>query len=142
MCDLCKQLLDNPKVSLKVAENFGSWVEFLGSGHEIAGPCFRTSYFNAEYLNHIEVPLNFCPYCGSKIAQVAIRRPTGMEDCNGHPLFEGDVVETKYGRLCKIVWFESPSRCGWDLEPYAKLHKKAPDHFDLWAAENLMFVEV
>ena len=68
------------------------------------------------------------------------KRFTGMCDKHAEPLYEGDIVATKYGRHCKIVWFESPVFSGWDLVPVAKLDCQAPDKFDLWDSDNLTFV--
>ncbi len=142
MCDLCKQVVTDSNKCLKIAEVYSAWAELVGKGSDIEQPCIRVLYFNAEYLKHIEIPINFCPYCGSKISQTFTRRPTGLVDCNGHPLFEGDIVETKYGRYCKIVWFDSPSHHGWDLVPWSRLDKRAPDSWDLWEPENLMRMEL
>lgn len=61
---------------------------------------------------------------------------TGLYDKNGTEIYENDIVETKYGRLCKVVWFSSPCHCGWDLVPLESKNK-IPDSNDLWRAENL-----
>lgn len=42
---------------------------------------------------------------------------TGLTDKNSKKIFEGDVVKTEFGRLCIVVWFSSPTFCGWDLVP-------------------------
>lgn len=66
---------------------------------------------------------------------------TDLTDKNGKKIFEGDIVKTKYGRLCTVVWF-APKLC-FDLEPINKpenLSSKAPDKWDLWHSENLEVV--
>lgn len=57
---------------------------------------------------------------------------------NGRKIFEGDIVKTKYGRLCKVIWFE-PQVC-FDLVPIGtlkNLERNPPDKFDLWQSKNL-----
>lgn len=66
-----------------------------------------------------------------KVIPETIRQYTGLTDKNGFMIWENDIVKTKYGRLCEVVWFSSPSYCGWDLRPLESKHK-APDQYDLW----------
>jgi hypothetical protein len=70
------------------------------------------------------------------------RRFTGKFDANRAPLYEGDVVETKYGRHCKIIWFESPVFSGWGLIPHDHLECPPPDKHDLWEDYNLTLIDV
>lgn len=69
---------------------------------------------------------------------------TGTHDKNRRNIFEGDIVKTKYGRLCKVIWFESKRESCWDLEPVDTQeniwHTQAPDVYDLWKPDNLEVV--
>lgn len=69
---------------------------------------------------------------------------TGKLDKHNKKIFEGDIVRTKFGRLCKVIWFESRMQAGWDLEPVNTkvnvYYTMAPDTYDLWKSENLEIV--
>lgn len=63
---------------------------------------------------------------------------TGKSDKNNVRVFEGDIVKTKYGRLCVVVWF-NPKLC-YGLKPLNNdnvIQNRAPDKWDLWYPENL-----
>ncbi len=65
-----------------------------------------------------------------------VGRYTGLTDKNGRKIFEEDIVKTKYGRRCKVIWFASPCFQGFDLRPIED-RQSSPDKFDLYASNNL-----
>lgn len=69
---------------------------------------------------------------------------TGMVDDHNTKIYEGDIVKTKYGRLCVVVWFSSNACIGWDLKPVDTIencvHTKAPDGYDVFKKDNLEVV--
>ena len=69
---------------------------------------------------------------------------TGMVDNHNTKNYEGDIVKTKYGRLCVVVWFSSNACIGWDLKPVDTIencfHTKAPDGYDVFKKDNLEVV--
>lgn len=57
------------------------------------------------------------------------------------PLYEGDYVMTKHGRICKIVWRHTNAIIGYDLEPALFFDAPPPDQFNLWDPHNLVGVD-
>lgn len=92
-------------------------------------------YMDAEYLRISQTDIGYCPFCGSALKQQP--RSTGLYDKNNIEIFEGNLLYTKYRRICKVVWHSSPSHCGWDLVPFDNLEKRPPDPRDLWQSKNL-----
>ena len=64
----------------------------------------------------------------------------GLKDKNGKPIRDGEIVETKYGRICKVGFMHNDGFCGYDLTPFDKIDCKAPDDYDMWASNNLTVV--
>lgn len=64
---------------------------------------------------------------------------TGLTDKNGKKIFEGDIVKTKYGRLCKVIYFISDCACCIDLIPINSKHR-APTAEDIFSSDNLEVV--
>lgn len=65
---------------------------------------------------------------------------TGLTDKNGKRIFAQDIIETKYGRICEVIWFSTDTYCGWDLVPIGQYDCKPPDEWDLWNRENLVVI--
>ena len=100
-----------------------------------------------KYYIYYERPGEMCQvgnwrYCFEVIPET-ICEYTNIVDNAGKMIYENDVVETKYGRLCKVVWHSSNSYIGWDLEPITtkeNLDLPTPDRWDLWKPSNLTLV--
>ena len=71
-----------------------------------------------------------------KVTSETVGQYTGLTDKNGKKIFEWDIVKTKFGRICKVIFFQSPCYCGIDLIPLEDKHK-CPDKFDLYLSDNL-----
>lgn len=65
----------------------------------------------------------------------------GRNDEKGNEIYEDDLVKNSTGRICRVVWFESPSFIGWDLKPVnAKgLPPKPDDMWDGWEIVGNIF---
>lgn len=77
--------------------------------------------------------------CFFKVHPETVGQFTGLTDKNGKKIFEWDIVKTKFGRICKVIFFQSPCYCGIDLIPLEDKHK-CPDKFDLYLSDNLEII--
>ena len=73
---------------------------------------------------------------------------TGLYDKNRKPIFEGDWLKTKTGRICEVNYKSTSCFQGWDLTPVASLkypnnciNTEASPEWDLWESDNLEIVE-
>lgn len=57
---------------------------------------------------------------------------TGLT-ANGKKIFEGDIVRCGTGRICKVVYFTSPSHCGFDLYAVNGFDAPSPIKWRLFA---------
>lgn len=64
---------------------------------------------------------------------------TGRKDINGIQIYEDDIVETQFGRLCKVVWRANDQFLGFDLLPLEDKNK-APNSWEVWNSKNLRVV--
>ena len=107
----------------------GEWVEGFYTDH------------NVTYYSCCRCPVIENIIDDYEVDEYTVGQYTGMVDKNGTKIFEGDIVKTKYGRLCIVVWFASPQHNGWDLTPVDTIgnirHTKCPDSYDLYKRDNL-----
>ena len=112
----------------------GKWVEgYLASAtwylddssRVVIFPTDVTLYPHSEFSEYYEVDPE------------TVGQFTGLLDKNGKKIFEGDVIKTKYGRLCIVVWFANRVHNGWDLDPVRTcenlLRTKPPEQVDLYS---------
>ena len=88
---------------------------------------------------HYIIPEYASAFYGVEVDPSTVCEYTGLTDRNGKKIFEGDIVKTKYGRLCVICFKYLPGFSGFDLKP-GECVQKAPDGYDLWERENLEFI--
>ena len=74
-----------------------------------------------------------------RIYNQTLTQCTGRTDKHGRLLFEGDLVRTKYGRICEIIKDTNDTFVGFNLKP-VKGVEPLPDKHDMWKEQNLKFV--
>lgn len=81
-----------------------------------------------NYINSIDLNGEFL------VDKDTVGQCIGVDDKNGKEIYEDDIVRTRSGRICKVVWFSSSQYQGWDLEPIESKNPP-PKERELW--ENL-----
>lgn len=119
----------------------GEWVE---------GYLVNMTWYLDESAHTVIIPTDvmFYPRCEinswEEVDPKTVGQFTGSLDKNGKKIFEGDVVKTKFGRLCTVVWFSSQVCNGWDLMPICTrsnlAYTKPPTATDLYASDNLEII--
>lgn len=96
--------------------------------------------YDAAYLDS---QIGWIDGCATPVDPETVGQYTGLEDKNGTSIFEGDIVRTKHGRMCIVVWFANQGYNGWDLQTittYENCQRRYPDQYDLYLSENLEVV--
>ena len=106
-------------------------------GTEVVGYFYARVWNDQVFANVQEVEAKDGFFKTYAVYPDTVRRCVGSRDCNNELLFEGDVVSTKYGRKCKIIWKDTPSFIGWDLEPADDCSAPPPTKWDLCYSKNL-----
>lgn len=106
----------------------------LNNGEWVQGLLAYRNFFNNSASLYQEVERD-----GVWVDPSTLGECTGLRDKNGKLIFEGDIVQTKHGRLCKIVWRSNSVVNCWDIVPLECKHR-SPDEWDLWDSKNLLVV--
>lgn len=110
------------------------------TGEWIEGYYTKVKWYLDEKEMHIILPVDIVFFPHSEISEwhevfpETVGQFIGVLDKNKRKIFNGDIVKTKYGRICEVYWF-APKLC-WDLRPI-ECKPKAPDEYDLFASKNL-----
>lgn len=102
------------------------------------------THVSGQYIVKCDESLHIDIDDSNEVWPTTVGRFTGLVDKNDRLIFEGDIVKTKYGRLCIVAWHSSPIHNGWDLKAVSTidniLHTKPPTEYDLYAKYNLEVV--
>lgn len=74
-----------------------------------------------------------------EVSPESVAQYVGITDKNDTKIFDGDIVKTKFGRVCKVVFLQSPCFCGVDFIPLEGKHEP-PDDYDLYLRDNLEII--
>lgn len=112
--------------------NTGEW-EYGSYARVTDGKVFIVSV-GKDHISHIAYT--------REVKEETVGQFIGICDKNNVKIYEGDMVKTKYGRICVVVRFLSDSYNCWDLQPVNRFYDTltAPDTYDLWKPENLEVV--
>ena len=87
----------------------------------------RAYIVEPEYSGHMRVnPDTICQYIG-------------IVDKNGNKVFEGDILKTQYGRLCRVEYKAGSPFVGFDLIGIEDKHQ-CPDENSAWWQEYIEVV--
>ena len=95
--------------------------------------------YPVDYVHHALTVQGFEWF---EVREETVGQFIGICDKNKVKIYEGDMVKTKYGRVCVVVRFLSDCHNCWDLQPVNRFYDTvtAPDKYDLWKPENLEVV--
>jgi uncharacterized phage protein (TIGR01671 family) len=130
----------------------GKWIEgsliidekdnyYIGKYIESKGDCsyYCTNRRDGKTLNRF-IGIGF-----TMVDKDTVCEYTQLKDKNGKRIWENDIVKTKFGRLCKMVWRQTQYFVGWDFvvcdfDFGVNDFSKPPSSWDLYLPENLEVV--